>query len=173
MNQAVGWLLCVVVAGLCQQGCSKGSAVGATVAEVTTRLGTSEINLGDTLGKWTNALGTPKTIDQEDGGHTFFYWPDKGIGVFCHPLYKGQYESKPEHAWKVTSIFIPLHTNIHPRIPPTKPDARISFAKVLFTPEEIQRKGWSRLSNVEVFEAAGGLESVKIDKPDSLFGDYD
>lgn len=61
---------------------------------------------------WEKNFGSPKTIDQSDGGNTFFYWPEQGIAAFTHPLYEGQYRRKERKDWKVTSIIIPLTKTI-------------------------------------------------------------
>lgn len=157
---------------LCVSACSNHSSLTALEAEVTKRLGSTQLVLGSTFGIWTNSLGSPSVVSQEDGGNTFFYWPSRGVGVFCHPLYRGQYERGKQSEWVVTSIFIPLKTDLHPRIPPVKSDTRISFTKLLFDRGEVVQKGWAKVGKVEAFEEAGILESLKIDKPDSLLGDY-
>ena len=159
--------------GLCVSACSKHSSLKGLEAELTNRLGSTQFVLGSTFANWTNTLGSPSVVSQEDGGHTFFYWPNRGVGGFCHPLYRGQYERRKQPDWVVTCIFIPLQTNLHPRIPPVKADARIGFTKLLFGREEVVQKGWAKLRKVEAFEEAGVLESLKIEKPDSLLGDYD
>lgn len=123
-----------VAIALCVPACSNHSSLNALGAEVTNRLGSTQLVLGSTLGMWTNSPGSPSVVSQEDGANTFFYWPSRGVGVFCHPLYRGQSERV------VTSIFVPLKTNLHPRIPPVKPDARISFTKLLFDRGEVRRK---------------------------------
>ena len=61
---------------------------------------------------WEKNFGSPKTIDQRDGGNTFLYWAEQGIAVFAHPLYEGQYRRKNPKHWKVTSIIIPLKKTI-------------------------------------------------------------
>lgn len=173
--QRVTALLLVAAAtvGLCLSACSKHSSLNTLEAELTNRLGSTQCVLGFTFAKWTNALGGPSVVSQEDGGNTFFYWTNQGVGVGCHPLYRGQYERRKQSDWVVTCIFIPLQTNLHPRIPPVKPNTRIGFTKLLFGREEVVRKGWAKLPKVESFQDGGVLESLKIEKPDSLLGDYD
>lgn len=163
----------VATIGACISACFKGSCFNALEAALTNRLGSTHCVLGSTLANWTNVLGSPSVVMQEDGGNTFFYWPNQGVAVFCHPLYRGQYTRREQPNWVVTSILIPLETNVHPRIPPVKLDTQIVFTKLLFDREEVTRKGWTKLPKVEAFEEAGALESLKIEKPDSLFGDYD
>ncbi len=174
MRRMTSLLLTVAATiGLYVSACSKHSSLNALEAELTNRLGSTQLVLGATLATWTSALGNPSVVSQEDGGNTFFYWPNQGVGVFCHPLYWGQYERRKQPDWVVTSVFIPLQTNLHPRIPPVKSDMRIDFTKLLFSREEVVQKGWAKLRKVEAFEEAGVLESLKIEKPDSLLGDYD
>jgi hypothetical protein len=61
---------------------------------------------------WEKNFGNPKTLEQRDGGNTFFYWSEQGVAVFTHPLYEGQYRRKERKDWKVTSIIIPLTKTI-------------------------------------------------------------
>jgi hypothetical protein len=112
-------------------------------------------------------------VSQEDGANTFFYWPNQGVGVFCHPLYRGQYDRMRQPDWVVTFVLLPLRTSVHPRITPVKSNTRIAFTKLLFGREEVVQKGWAKLPKVESFHDAGVLESLVIEKPDSLLGDYD
>ncbi len=171
--QGVTPFLLAVAAGLCCSACSNHSSLNALEAAITNRLGSTQCVLGAALASWTNALGNPSVVSQEDGGNTFFYWPNRGVGVFCHPLYRGQHERREQPDWIVTSIFVPLQTNLHPRIPPVKAATRIAFTTLLFNREEVVQKGWVKLRKVEAFEEAGVLDSLKIEMPDSLFGDYD
>jgi len=166
-------LAAAATVGLCLSACSKHSSLNALEAELTNRLGSTQCVLGSTFANWTNALGSPSVVSQEDGGNTFFYWANQGVGVFCHPLYRGQYERRRQPDWVVTSVFLPLQTNVHPRIPPVKSNMRIGFTKLLFGREDVVQKGWAKLPKVESFEDAGVLESLRIEKPDSLLGDYD
>ena len=163
----------LAILALSGTACERRSALSPLEAEVTNRLGGTQFTVGSSLRLWTNSLERAWTVRQEDGGNTFFYWPGRGIGVFCHPLYRSQYNSKNQSDWTVTSVFIPLQTNLHPRIPPVKPETRVAFTKLLFDRQEVIRKGWTRLRKVRVFEEHGVLEALEITKPDSLLGDYD
>jgi hypothetical protein len=163
----------LLVVALCVCGCSARWSLNPLEREITNRLAATQCVLGSTFAQWTNALGSPLVVDQSDGGHTFFYWPDSGIGVFCHPHYRGQYQRERQRDWVVTSIFVPLQTTVQPKIPPVEPDTRIAFKKLLFRREEVVQKRWMKLPKVRVFQEGGVLESLEIEKPDSLLGDYD
>ena len=67
-----------------------------------------DLTLLTEIEQWERIFGNPKTLEQRDGGNTFFYWPEQGIAVFTHPLFEGQYRRKERKDWKVTSIIIPL-----------------------------------------------------------------
>lgn len=171
--QKITPLLLAAAVALCVSACAKRSSLNALEAELTNRLGFAQLTLDSTLANWTSALGSPSVVSQEDAGNTFFYWPNRGVGVFCHPLYRGQFERSKQPDWVITSILVPLQTNLHPRIPPVKSDTRIGFTKLLFSREEVVQKRWAKLRNVEAFEEAGVLDSLKVDKPDSFLGDHD
>jgi hypothetical protein len=166
-------LTAAAIIGSGVSACFSRSSLNPLELELTNRLGSTNCVLGATFANWTNVLGAPSVVTQRDEGNTFFYWPSHGIGVFCHPLYRGQYRSKTRPEWVVTSILVPLHTNVHARIPPVEPDIRIGFTKLLFSREEVVQKGWARLHKVEAFQESGVLESLVIERPDSWFGDYD
>jgi hypothetical protein len=161
------------ILGLCLAACSRHSSLSPFESEITRRLGNEQCVIGSPLQVWTNALGQPSTVTQSDGGNTFFYWQDRGIAVFCHPLYQGQYDRRKRPDWIVTSIFVPLQTNLHPRIPPVHYDTRITFTRLLFNRHEVVQTGWRKLSNIRAFEQDGVLEALAIEKPDSFLGDYE
>jgi hypothetical protein len=71
-----------------------------------------DLTLLTEIEQWERIFGNPKTLEQRDGGNTFFYWPEQGIAVFTHPLFEGQYRRKERKDWKVTSIIIPLTKTI-------------------------------------------------------------
>jgi len=145
--------------------------------EIETRLlhelETTNCVLGETYAVWTNALGLPLTIEQKDGGNTFFNWPAKGVAVFCHPLFKGQYNRKEMSNWKITSILIPLVPKVNPGLPPVDGDLLISFTRLLIEPEEVELRRWANLKNVFELRRNGRLEALELRKPDSIMGDYD
>lgn len=70
------------------------------------------------LSTWSETLGSPEWVDQLDGGHTYFYWPQHGIAVFTHPQFSGQYSRRDESARIVTSVIFPLRNEITPAVPP-------------------------------------------------------
>jgi hypothetical protein len=154
-------------------GCSQPTSLNAVEAEVTNRLGATQLVLGSRLGEWTNQLGNPAVIEQKDKGNTFFYWPDRGVAVFCHPLFHKQYEHKNREDWAVTAILVPLTNVVHPRIPPVERDARIAFSKLLLRQDEIVKERWDTQPKVKPHYNNGILESIEIQKPDSMWGEYD
>lgn len=79
---------------------------------------------------WEKTFGSPKTLEQRDGGNTFFYWPEQGIAVFTHPLFEGQYRRKERKDWKVTSIIIPLTKNIKSNFLSLNRDQLIYFQNI-------------------------------------------
>ncbi|MCL6592213.1 MAG: hypothetical protein K6U80_19985 [Firmicutes bacterium] len=87
----------------------------------------SGLNILTPLEIWEKQFGSASVIPQKDGGHTYFYWPKKGIAVFTHPHYEAQYRRKERSKRKVTSIIIPLKKTIKPRIVPVEDDLIISF----------------------------------------------
>lgn len=90
-----------------------------------------ETGIYQDLGTWEELLGPPKTVQQKDGGTTLFYWPEEGIAVFAHPLYEGQYRSKPARKRKVTSVIIPLRKSIRPGLLPIGEDIWLQFDRLL------------------------------------------
>jgi hypothetical protein len=152
--------------------CGRQTSLNPLERALTNRLGSAQLVLGATFADWTNVLSTPSVVEQNDGGHTFFYWPNSGVGVFCHPLYHGQHDRANQSDWTVTSVLIPLKTEIHPRPPPVQPESTIRFTELLFRPDEVAARGWIALDDVKAFEADGILESLLLDKPDSVLGDY-
>lgn len=79
---------------------------------------------------WEKNFGNPKTLEQRDGGNTFFYWPEQGIAVFTHPLFEGQYRRKERKDWKVTSIIIPLTKTIKSNFLSLNRDQLIYFQNI-------------------------------------------
>ena len=98
---------------------------------VQSRLGGGGLGLLSPLGLWEARLGPAKTIPQEDGGNTYFYWPEHGIAVFAHPHYHGQYARQPREEWRVTSIAIPLEIHLHPHVPPVAETVQVHFERLL------------------------------------------
>lgn len=68
------------------------------------------LNLGlySSLGEWEAHFGPAVSIEQADGINSFFYWPDHGLAVFCHPLFETQHRRQSLRELQVTSILIPL-----------------------------------------------------------------
>jgi hypothetical protein len=85
----------------------------------------------DPLSSWEAAYGEAATVQEADGGHTFFFWPDRGFGVLTHPDYRGQHETKPSAEWAVTSVVIPLQLVIASRMPLMAAGARAHFTSLL------------------------------------------
>lgn len=71
-------------------------------ARVRKKLNLQYTILGSRLGDLICDLGEPQTIDQLDNTNTLFYREDKGIIVFCHPLFLGQYERKERNDFIIT-----------------------------------------------------------------------
>jgi hypothetical protein len=171
------YLICIVgVAGgvaLALSGCLPQTSGDVVESEVTNRLGSTELVLGSCLGEWMKHLGHPAIIEQKDEGNTFFYWPDRGIAVFCHPLFRKQYEHKKREDWVVTTILVPLTNTVHPRLPPVENNARIRFSKLLIYYSEVMQLRWDTKSNVKLNTDNGIVESLEIQKSDSLLTEYD
>jgi hypothetical protein len=89
-----------------------------------------DLRLYSRLEDWERHFGPAATIEQEDGIHSFFYWPDRGLGVFCHPHFRAQNLVRASRDWQVTSIFIPLRHSIEVAMLPTKPGTRIEFSRL-------------------------------------------
>ena len=83
------------------------------------------------LATWEAALGQPHTVYQSDGGQTFFYWPERGVAVFTHPQYEGQYRRRPLLRREVTSVIIPLRQSFHPYFLPVPKGTTIRFDHLL------------------------------------------
>jgi hypothetical protein len=171
MKLLLKFLACLTVV-LWIFGCSERPNV-VIEKSLTNSLGGSNCVLGSKLRDWTNTLGRPSVVQQRDGANTFFYWPEKGVGVFCHPLFQGQYRLRKEPEWIVTSIFIPLLTNLHPRIPPVAEETRINFRTLAVQSKAFDEEKLKNLRDVELYYNDGKLEAIEIRKPDSLLGDYD
>ena len=101
------------VVALALAGCLPQTSLNVVESEVINRLGATELVIGSRLCEWTKHLGDPALIEQKDKGNTFFYWPDWGVAVFCHPLFQKQYEHKKREDWVVTNILIPLTNTVH------------------------------------------------------------
>jgi hypothetical protein len=85
----------------------------------------------ETLGRWESVLGEAETVTQADGGHTFFYWPESGVGVFTHPLYEGQFRRTPLPNRRVTSVVLPLQEDLHLQFLPIAGEQAIHFDRLL------------------------------------------
>jgi len=90
-----------------------------------------ETGIYEDLGTWEEVLGPSRTIEQADGGTTIHCWPEKGIAVFTHPLYEGQYRGTPERKRKVTSIIIPLRRSIRPDFLPIGEGVSLELDRLL------------------------------------------
>ena len=86
-----------------------------------------KLDAGQKLSKWILYLGKPITVSQIDKAKTLFYWPEKGIGVFTHPLYHGQSRYFCETNRIVTSFFIITQTNAPALSPPAITNTFIKF----------------------------------------------
>lgn len=125
----------------------------------------NKLTLWSPLSVWIDNLGEPQTIDQLDGGHTFFYWPSSGIAVFTHPHYKGQYKRKASNEWQITSIIIPLRKSVHPRIPPVSINTTIEFDSLLnlvFDGKELCQMQVSEIKNLYNFNNAKQPNIIEI-----------
>jgi hypothetical protein len=135
-------------------------------------LGFPDLGPGSALRAWTNALGSPATVPQRDEGTTFFYWPQHGIAVFCHPHFMGQYRQRMPSDWVVTSVFIPVRLSVKPTLPPTDDARLIVFSKLLI--DDAQIAGLDHTGPIrKYYDESGALLAVEIRKRDGLFGDYD
>jgi hypothetical protein len=85
------------------------------------------------LSRWEEVLGEPETVPQADGGTTFFYWPERGIAVFTHPLYEGQYRGKEQEERTVTSVILPLRKSFRPGFLPVEDEVVVRFDQLLDT----------------------------------------
>lgn len=90
-------------------------------------LGPSGLHLLSRLGAWEAALGPPEVVEQAGGVHTFFYWPDRGVAVGCHPHFEGQATAKDTPDWRVTSIFLALRRDAECPIPPASVATTLRF----------------------------------------------
>jgi len=141
---------------------------------VVSQLGSSDLLPGSEFQEWTSALGTPSTVPQRDSANTFFYWPEKGVAVFCHPLYLGQFKSRNRQNWTVTSILIPVRRIVRPSIPPVDSLQLIEFSHLILPTAITLEKGSGIMSSHIVLHSyRGELQVIEIRKRDSLFGDYD
>lgn len=154
-------------------GCDRRSRPTEAEQAVANRAGQPALALGTDLMVWKQAFGDPQTVTQKDGGNTFFFWPEHGIAVFCHPLFRSQFKYVPQDRWTVTSILLPLQTNISPHIPPVDPAVRINFSRLLFRAEELTGVGWTNHPCVRIYDGRGVAEAIELQKPDGLVGDYD
>lgn len=75
-------------------------------------------------------LGDPQTIDQLDNRNTLFCREEKGIIVFCHPLFRGQYERKERNDFIITSLFLACCQEIRQNIVPSA-DTILNFKHLL------------------------------------------
>ncbi len=139
--------------------------------KIGSRLGFVHLDWNSDFRTWTNTLGIPDEVDQIDSAHTFFYWPNKGIAIFCHPLYNGQYKNKPKEAWNATSIFVVANTNEFPDIRPVKSASEIRFQNVVFNKNEIEGLKLQGSETVR-YDHDGVLSVVEIRRLDGFLGDY-
>ena len=154
-------------------GCSQRAAVNVVERLLTNQLACATLVVGSSVREWRSKLGEPQTVEQLDKGNTFFYWPEHGVAVFCHPLFHQQYAYRKPDEWLITSILIPLTNRIHPQLPPVAPHTRVTFMRTLLTLKEVQEKGLDVLPRIKPHYRGGRLECLEIEKPDSFFGDYD
>lgn len=140
-------------------------------AKIGSRLGFLHLDWNTDFQTWTNTLGVPNEVDQIDSAHTFFYWPTKGVAIFCHPLFNRQFSGKPKERWLPTSIFIALDSNEFPKVSPINSPDHIKFSNLIFTQKELNALS---LKSCEIIPHTqnGRLIAVEIHKPDSFFGDY-
>lgn len=83
------------------------------------------------LSTWGRTFGVPATIPQADGGTTFFYWPDSGIGAFAHPLYEAQHRRREQPDYTITSVVVPLRKTVRPIVAPAGETRFISFTRLM------------------------------------------
>lgn len=123
----------------------------------------------NTLGHLIENMGPPLTIQQIDEGHTFFYWDEHGIGVFCHPLYYGQCKIKNYKDWIVTSIIIPLKNDIYQSVIKEKNPMTLHF-KTLYETNFLFYNPF--LYHKTIYSENGENLYIQFNKRDWLF-DYD
>lgn len=137
---------------------------------VSTDIGKDINLLGNTLSNVVAQLGDPSTVSQADGGNTFFYWPSHGLGVFCHPLFKGQYRHKHRNDWIITSVWVPLKNDLQQRVVKQEDEQPIHFERVL-----ISTNGQEKIlagDRVNLYMNDGALEAFEVQARDCFF-DYD
>lgn len=127
--------------------------------------------LGNNYSNLVAQLGEPCCLSQADGGNTFFYWPNHGIGVFCHPLYRGQFRNVPRDMWIITSLWIPAKKDVHQRIVRQLNDTTLHFERLLDTVDWQEKYGDS-VCLITYYDENGSLESFEIKKKDNLWFDY-
>lgn len=117
-----------LMAGLLSTACEARTPALVTAMESYPALG---MGIYEDLSQWEAVLGEPQTVPQADGGTTFFYWPQRGIAVFTHPLYEGQFDGKEKEEWKVTSVILPLRKSFHPSFLPVEDEVVVRFDQLM------------------------------------------
>jgi hypothetical protein len=117
-----------LTAGLLCTACESRTPALDVAMEAYPALG---IGIYEDLSRWEAVLGKPETVPQKDGGTTFFYWPDRGIAVFTHPLYERQAEHKDRGERTVTSVILPLRKSFHPSFLPVEDEVVVRFDQLM------------------------------------------
>lgn len=104
------------------------------------------------LEEWETHFGPAETVEQADGGETFFFWPEHGISVFTHPHYEGQARNRSRGDLRVTSIIVPIQRTLHPQVPPVREGILVEYEKLL----DLEIQGRSLLDWTAEDSVAGG-----------------
>lgn len=133
-------------------------------------LGMHKLHTGMYLKDWVTQLGAPEALNQRDGLKTFFYWPETGIAVFCHPRYFRQIDSvESNDELTVTAVYIPASARFSP---PIMSDVPHIFFKKTMAPN-INLNEVREEANVRFLRDGDEITAIKFVLPDSLLGDYD
>ncbi len=154
-------------------GCHNYGVRSVVETAIISQLNDENLVIASKLRDWKRALGEPSVVEQKDLATTFFYWPESGVAVFCHPHYLGQYRYEDPEDWVVTRILLPLRNSIPPLVPSAVPDLQIRFTRLLLSESEISKFRVKLRTNLKFHSHSGVLSSVEVRIRDGLFGDYD